>query len=252
MTPDTQTSPDIRERIRHIWSDPLENPAGLLHVCAVASRADGSLGVLRITPDTPASSTDQFSLEVARARSDIILTSGSILRSEPDLRHTVGDAASRWRRDVLRKKDPPEIIFLSRGKAIPLTHPALRQPGATVATGSATPDNCLRQLQERGIRHRKIPGDSPQQLVRELLAGTAKTITLETGPSTAAQFYTGAPRVGELMLSWCHDFELRKSLDAGDFVSMEHLNRAFGPPRHEINIAESAHVWRFSRWVAEA
>ena len=228
----------------------MENPAGLLHVCAVASRHDGTLGVMRITPDTPTNLTDQFSLEVARARSDVILTSGSILRSEPDLHHALGEATSRWRRDILHKNNPPQIIFLSRGKSIPLNHPALRQPGALVATGEAAPAEFRRELKQRGIRHWPIPGDSPREFVRELLASAATTLTLEVGPSTAAQFYSGTVQVSELMLSWCRDFELPEALDAGDFASIEQLHRRFGPPRHQSSVEDAVRSWQFSRWVA--
>jgi riboflavin biosynthesis pyrimidine reductase len=248
LTRATSVAGSVEERILQIWNDPLQAPAGTLQVVAVASRANSSLGVMRITPQTPASPTDQFSLEIARARADVILTSGSILRSEPRLRHGISEATGRWRQEVLGKKSPPEIIFLSRGPGLPLSHPAIRQPGAVVATSSTATAACRKELQQRGVRHREIPEDSPQELVRELLAEGVGTITLEIGPSTAAAFYNHAPRVGELMLSWCEDFELPESLDAGDFASWETLQRILGAPRHETRIEEPAHCWRFSHW----
>ena len=248
MTRATSVAGSVEERILQIWNDPLQAPAGTLQVVAVASRANSSLGVMRITPQTPASPTDQFSLEIARARADVILTSGSILRSEPRLRHGISEATGRWRQEVLGKKSPPEIIFLSRGPGLPLSHPAIRQPGAVVATSSTATAACRKELQQRGVRHREIPEDSPQELVRELLAEGVGTITLEIGPSTAAAFYNHAPRVGELMLSWCEDFELPESLDAGDFASWETLQRILGAPRHETRIEEPVHCWRFSHW----
>ncbi len=251
MTLATTVAGSVDERIRQIWNDPLQDPAGTLQVVAVASRANDSLGVMRITPQTPTSPTDQFSLDVARARADVILTSGSILRSEPHLRHTISDATSRWRREVLGKKSPPEVIFLSRGPGLPLSHPALGQPGAVVAISSAATAACRNELQSRGIRHREIPEDSPQELVRELLAEGVGTITLEIGPSTAGAFYNHAPRVGELMLSWCEDFELPEALDAGDFASWEKLQQILGARRNETIIEEPSHCWRFSHWRAK-
>jgi riboflavin biosynthesis pyrimidine reductase len=240
----------VAEKIRHIWRDPLTRPARLLHVMAVASRVDGSLGAMRITPQTPSSATDRFSLEIARARADIILTSGAILRSEPDLQHAIAPPAAAWRQEVLRKTDPPEVIFLSRGQGIPFDHPALRQPGATLATGSATPDGFMDEIHRRGIRHRTLPGNSPRALVDQLLSEKIRTITLECGPSTAAQFYRGRIRVDELMLSWCQGFELPDSLNAGAVESQAQLRHHFGPPRSEYTADDSSYRWRFSRWVA--
>ncbi|HAC79556.1 MAG TPA: hypothetical protein DCG06_04615 [Deltaproteobacteria bacterium] len=250
MAPTSEIGCPVSERIRHIWRDPLEKPAGLLHVMAVASRINGSLGAMRITPQTPTSGTDQFSLEIARARADIILTSGAILRSEPDLQHGISPPATVWRQEVLGKTDPPEIIFISRGQAIPFDHPALQQPGATLATGSATTPQFMREVHRLGIRHRKLPGDSPKALVDQLLSAKMRTITLECGPSTAAEFYQDSIRVDELMLSWCHGFELPDSLNAGAVESPAGLRRHFGSPRSEYAADDFGHRWSFSRWVA--
>ena len=250
MSASGQSARATHDRIHQIWDDPLDSPAGLLHVCAVARRGDGTLGIMRIRPETPVSPADQFSLEVARARADIILTSGSILRSEPGLHHAIGEAASGWRQEILKKRVLPEIIFLSRGKDLPLTHPALNQPNATVATGPEISEEFRRKLKDRGIRHRWIPGNSPRELVRELLKGPAETITMELGPYTASQFYTGPTRVNELMLSCCEHFELPGELDAGDFISTEQLLGVFGPPCHQTLVEEAHGIWQFSRWVA--
>lgn len=246
----TESTRLVAERIRHIWRDPLDRPAGLLQVMAVANRTDGSLAAMRIGPQTPSSATDQFSLEIARARADIILTSGAILRSEPDLIHAIGPAVEAWRREVLRKTEPPEIIFISRGHGFPFDHPALRQPGATLATGATTPDGFMAEIRKRGIRHRTLSGNSPRRLVDELLSRQARTITLECGPSTASQFYQGRLQVQELMLSWCQGFELPERLDAGEVASLAQLRQHFGSPRSDYTTDESAYPWRFSRWVA--
>ena len=65
---------------------------GVLQVAAVADRAWVAIA---IGPAAPSSATDRFVLGFARARSDAIVTTGAILRAEPDLVHELSDRPGR-------------------------------------------------------------------------------------------------------------------------------------------------------------
>lgn len=103
--------------------------AGLLQVAAIAV---SPRVVIALGPTAPASETDRFVLGVARARADLVLTSGAILRAEPGLVHRFFDdpeqdrALQRWRRERLGRDRPPGLGILSRSGQIPADHPALR------------------------------------------------------------------------------------------------------------------------------
>ena len=101
---------------------------GLLQVVAIGA---SPRAVIALGPTSPASETDRFVLGVARARADLVLTSGAILRAEPALVHRFSDdpeqerALQRWRRERLGRPRPPGLGILSRSGQIPGDHPAL-------------------------------------------------------------------------------------------------------------------------------
>ncbi len=102
---------------------------GVLQVMAIVA---SPRVVIALGPAAPTSGTDRFVLGVARARADLVLTSGAILRAEPDLVHrfsddpTEDDALQRWRRERLGRDRPPALGVLSRSGQIPGHHPAFR------------------------------------------------------------------------------------------------------------------------------
>jgi len=122
-----------------------QNETGILHVAAVAGEPPCAIA---IGPSSPASPMDRFVLGFARARADVILTTGAILRAEPELVHcyaeqALADAAfASWRRRVLGRAGPPALVVLSASGIIPDDHPAL----AAVERGFlwTTPEGQLR------------------------------------------------------------------------------------------------------------
>ena len=100
---------------------------GLLHVASIHGPSSRTLAIGSASPPSP---TDRFVLGLARARADVLVTTGSILRAEPDLVHRyaeqVGDdrAMGEWRRRVLGAEAPPRLLVLSATGRFRTDHPA--------------------------------------------------------------------------------------------------------------------------------
>jgi riboflavin biosynthesis pyrimidine reductase len=186
----------IDATVREIFGHPLTT-TGLLQTVAVYRQRPGAFRVLRITPKTPRSDYDQFSLMVARARADAILTTGSNLRLEPTGTHllqgpgTMPEALAAWRRERLGKTSPPHLLVLTRGQDLDLDHPALKIPARIfIFTGEEAAFSLESRAADRGIEIVASPDPSPAAAVdflrREL---GAATISVEAGPSVARQLY---------------------------------------------------------------
>ncbi len=108
---------------------------GLLHVAAIDARMRS---LIAIGPGAPPSASDRFVLGFARARADAIVTTGAILRAEPDLVHCFSDddredAAWRdWRAEQLGGREPPCLLILTWSGELPLAHPALAASARTI------------------------------------------------------------------------------------------------------------------------
>ena len=228
---------------------------GRLHVAAIHA---GTGHVLAIGPDAPRSPTDRFVLGFARARVDVILTTGSILRSEPDLVHTYGAtdedtaALGAWRRERLGLASPPRLLVLSATGDFPVDHPALR--GATGWIWTSEAGRARLGAGPAGFEcvvpeAASADGSGLEAALAfvEAQAGVA-SCAIEAGPSTAAALYaTGA--VDELLLSR-FDGALADGARGPAFVSPEAIARRFGAPRSEVVVEEASGPWRFERFRA--
>ena len=132
-----------QQRIVELYGPAPVGEVGVLHGLALWKAPSGPPRVLRIDENTPRSETDRFVLHLARARADAIVTSGSILRSEPQLSHEIGhDAGMKheldaWRREVYGHANPPLSLVLTRGANLDLAHPFFADPvGKIVYTGA--------------------------------------------------------------------------------------------------------------------
>jgi hypothetical protein len=198
---------------------------GLLQVVAIAA---SSRMVIALGPAAPASETDRFVLGVARARADLVLTSGAILRAEPGLLHRFSDdpqqdrALQRWRRERLGRDRPPGVGVLSLSGQIPADHPALRFASAgfvwTSRVGRARLGRRVGALEvidasERGavgagagVGPAVEPGARasagaasrrPEGLggaIAHALSSGAGTVLVEAGPTLARVLYPGPRR----------------------------------------------------------
>ena len=175
---------------------------GVLHVAAVHGRP---AVVIALGPSAPASPVDRFVLGLARARADAIVTSGSILRSEPDLVHRYAESDAQqavfasWRRDVLGRHEPPSLVVLSGSGEFPTDHPALAAArGGFVWTSPEGRDRIGSAL--HGALSVEVPDCAEGSLaesVRRALEHAravqgAQTILIEAGPTIAATLYPSA------------------------------------------------------------
>lgn len=202
-----ETAADVAARLLEVFGHPM-TATGLLQTVAVYRPRPGRFRVLRITPETPRSATDQFSLMVARARADAILTTGRNLRLEPQGRHllegpgNLAEALEAWRRERLGKSRPPYLLVLSRGFDLDLDHPAFKAlPRTFVLTGREGAFHLESRAADRGIEVVGVDEPSAAAAVdflrREL---GAATISIEAGPSVARELYDPV-EIDEVQLS---------------------------------------------------
>ncbi len=189
-------SDEIVLRVGRLLHHP-RTTAGLLQPIAVYRPRLGAFRVLRITPETPRSDYDQFSLMVSRARADAILTSGQNLRLEPHGTHTLQgpgnlpEDLAAWRREKLGKTSPPHLLVLTRGRDLDLDHPAFKYNGRIfIFTTEESAFALEAAAAERGIEVVGAAEPSPASAVEFLRQELgAATISVEAGPTVARQLY---------------------------------------------------------------
>lgn len=188
---------------------------GLLQVVAIAA---SPRVVIALGPTAPESDTDRFVLGVARARADLVLTSGAILRAEPGLVHRFSDdpeqdrALQHWRRERLGRPRPPGLGILSRSGQMPADHPALRFASAgfiwTSRAGRARLGGRVGALEvvdavgdrSSGSGHRGSSGPVPLRApglggaIAHARSSGARTVLVEAGPSLARALHSGPRR----------------------------------------------------------
>lgn len=223
-----------------------------MHVAAVVRAAD-ALAVLEIGEHSPKSDTDAFALSLARVRADAILSTGAILRAEPEMQAEpfgpLAAALRDMREVVYGRTEPPALLVLTGGN-VDLEHPAFhgwaRPWIVTDADGAA-------RLRPRiiGTRVHLVELEVPAAAsaitwAQEHLA--ARTVLIEAGPSTSLPLYD-AGLVDELMLSV---FEGEPSPEAigKPFLPRARIEAFFGPPKSTARVDEPRGAWRFERYLA--
>ncbi len=243
----------VAERVRRLYGDDsLSDPAGVIHVAAVGREPDGELVVLKINQSTPRSPHDRFALDLARARADVIVTTGAILRAEPGLRYELAsdraDALHTWRMDQLGRPTPPLVVVLTGREDIDLDHPTLHgwaQPWIF------TDVDCAKALHGRLPKHVGLAGVPSPDL--ETLVDwarrrfDARSITIEAGPTTTRPLYADGPQlVDELMLS-VFEGTIPSAARGAPLASESALERHFTDRHAGELIHEDSGPWRFVR-----
>ena len=180
---------------------------GVLHVTSVWRKDLDTHLTIRIGPHAPPSPLDFFSLNLTRARADAIVTTGRILRQEPELSHRLqGPAAAgleAWRRERLHKTRPPISLVLTSGRGLDFSHPLFQGPGRVlIYTDTEGAWELESRAADVGAEVVADPSPSPRGAVDVLRRqlGCA-TISIEAGPSVARQYYEPPVQVDELLLS---------------------------------------------------
>ena len=207
------------------FSDDGHPAPGIIHIAATyrphRDRARVNLVINDATPHNP---YDGFALAATRARADAIITTGKILRSEPNLQHDdmaglVGTEAAKglaaWRRDVAGHRDGPIVLVLTSGKRLPLAHPALHRRAPTlIFCPPEAAQHLPQQLAKSGaavVSDARTDIASAIQYLRRTHG--CRSIVIEAGPSTSSKLYgdetartatSDAPMVTELLLTTLH------------------------------------------------
>lgn len=239
----------VARRIQELWGDDFAGPSGVVHVAAVGRDAAGGPHVMRIGPTAPSSATDGFALAVARARADAILTTGSILRAEPQVSHALDPDLLAWRREVRGKVQSPTIVVLTRGRDVPYDHPVLRGPRVLIATSCDAAKAVERAVEGRPVQVMRLADPSPRSVVEALVRRGCHDVCIEAGPSTASALYEEPPLVDELLLSIFEAEPLEEPLSAGAFLEESRLRGVFGAPTTDVSRDEASGRWRFCRYV---
>jgi len=253
---------DLEDQIRSLYGDVAWTRArGILHVMAIVDREDA---LIAIGPAAPHSEIDRFVLGLASARSELILTTGAILRSEPVLEHRYAEDAETngsfvgWRRKALGLEGAPALCVVSRSGKIPENHPALRFARAgmvwTSKAGRERLGPSLGRLSvEVGISGGGVAASLGALLRRARSRFRAQTILLEAGPTISAEFYrrpqTGCPRIDELLLSRFEGAARREAIGPS-FESRAAIRELFPDPPTSRRIDAPSGAWNFDRYRA--
>ena len=251
------------------WAD----RTGILHVAAVGGEP---VCAIAIGPQAPKSPMDRFVLGFARSRADAILTSGAILRAEPDLVHRYSDSVAesevlaRWRQRVLGKRKPPALLVLSRSGDFPAGHRALAAVDRGFIWTSAEGGKRLDRSSAPGLSI-EIPDAEPASMYESVSWAVerarsvlqARTILIEAGPTISSSLYRDPPSGGEADAGavFCAVDELllsrfEGSLDAAavgpEFIAETRLKARFRVPYTVKESVEPSGRWRFERYLARA
>ncbi|MFO0689867.1 MAG: hypothetical protein U0900_14315 [Myxococcota bacterium] len=242
---------------------------GVVHVAAIGARPRAALA---LGPAAPASPTDRFVLGFARARADAIVTTGAILRAEPDLVHRASDAPDEdaawraWRAERLARRVAPECVVVSQSGQLPRAHPALRGPGrATVVTtgaGRARLEGAALPFSVVALEDAEV-GTGPEDLLSAAIAWLrrargAETVVVEAGPRSTVGLYLGRDgdraitRVDELLLSLFRG-DAFEAVPGPTMPETAVLAACFGgaaspQPRSRRGRQEPSGAWEFERY----
>jgi len=242
---------EISERLRSLYGEDPAEACGVLHAAAVWRSPEGVLRVIRIGPGCPASETDEFVLRSARMRSQALVTTGRILRAEPDVTHIEQDTALlAWRRDQVGRSEPPRSVVLTSGRHLDLHHPLLKTGHRPMIVSDEGAAESLRLAARKAGLAVEVVG-RPRPSIRDtlsLLEGQGcQTILVEAGPTTATPLYDEPVRVDELLLS-VHDAETLDDVWTGpQFVGLRQLEAIFERRSVPASRRELGGQWTFHR-----
>ncbi len=247
---DLRTAEDVSELLVEMFGSDPGTKSGVIHVAAVT----GENQVLRITDQTPKSPHDAFLLNVSRARANVIVTTGRILREEPDLTHGyLGDenmqrSLASWRRDVVGVEDPGRVLVLTSGKDLNAEHPVFSAARSVTIYTSKEGADALTEVAFGAAEVVAVDRPSIRNVIDFLLTdcGVA-TVSVEAGPSTTPALYERPVKVDELLLSTFRG-AIAPALLAGSFVGNDVLHRLFSRTS-SYQVCHQSRDWSFQRFV---
>lgn len=250
-----RTAEDVQETAERLLGSKVTK-TGIVHVTAVWDGGAGLLFTLDINSETPPCHHDFFLLNLCRARADAIVTTGQILRREPELSHAlqgpaeVPRALRSWRERYLGKITPPVSLVITSGRGLDFEHPLFtgwtRPLVYTSLEGHWTLES---QAMSHGVEVAGVEQPSPAGAV-ELLRREfgAATILIEAGPSTSLQLYEPRLQIDELVLSTFSGHRLPESVQGKPFLDVDHLEKTFPHRTPEVEIAAESGPWTIRRY----
>ncbi len=248
------TDPVVAQIERMYGVRSLPRAAGVLHVAAVW---DGPRGwvVMRIGDASPSSDADLFALALARARADVIVTTGQILRDEPDLVYdlpgALGAELKVWRAQAQGRANPPVVVVLSGSGDIDPDHPTLRSwAPAVVLTNSEGAARA--RAAGVAVPIHAVEGLSPRTAVTWARTHFgADTVTVEAGARTTTALYEAPCLVDELMLSVFTGPNLAEAARGRPFVAARADALPLRPLHPASTVVEPSGTWKFVRMSRE-
>lgn len=247
---------DIDEALTKAYGSDLSERSAVSHITAVWEEQPGVLRTIRINEHAPKSERDFFVLNASRARADAIITTGKILRDEPELTYVLAGpdeavaALHKWRKEKWGLSEPPWILVLTSGRDLDLDHPVFhgwaRPMIFTSDRGAA-----------RHLAHARIPvvADEAPSIRRAIQhlhrARGCQSVSIEAGPNTSRELYDEPRVVDELLLSVFCGAELNHEAQGDAFLKLNGVRALFDEEssgEHE----EPSGPWRFSRFTCSA
>jgi len=247
---------EVGLRIEEIYGTDLRS-TGLVHVTAVWHGGAGAYITLEIKPETPRCLHDLFALGLSRARADAILTTGKIVRQEPQLTHEpvgpaqVPSALAAWRREVLGKESAPITLVLTSGRDIDFAHPLFHAGTRAVIFTSREGQWALEsQAANHGVEVVGVENPGAHTAIEFLRREFgAATISIEAGPSVSRQFYGPLLQVDELLLSVYEAPRIPQSVEGGFFLPRPELERFFSERSEPYGVKTEGGAWSLQRFL---
>lgn len=217
----------------------LRSARGVLHATAVWASPDGRWITLQQSGWAPSCPTDQWVLDATRAWAEVVVTTGANLRAEPGLEIVVRDAGlAAWRKELWPAAAPaPVPVVLTRGEALPLTHPVLTgSASVAVATAPGQETHILDNVPRAEVMAGERMG--VRALVEELGDRGFSRIAIEAGPSTSSALYEPPVAVDWLLLS-----TFRGELDVRARGGALRIGEAQLAPRWSVEVVEADGRW---------
>lgn len=244
----------VRRLVSLLGEDPGPDE-GVLHVASAWRRPSSGLTVLRIGDSTPRSRSDTFLLAAMRARADAVLTTGAILRAEPQTTLELPGPAetvralAAWRREVLGRRCPPIGMVLTRGRELDLGHPFFDGPGRRMVLTGKSQAFVLRRSAPRRVKVVGDPAPDVRRAVDLLQRGEgARTVLVEAGPSAATALYASPAVVDELVLALWEGRQLPPGVAGGELPRLDRLVALFARRSPPVSVDEASGRWTFQRF----
>ncbi|HEX5661179.1 MAG TPA: dihydrofolate reductase family protein [Polyangiales bacterium] len=235
--------PEVASWLRSLYGTTSFATRGVLHVTSIAP----SQHVIAIGPGAPKSEGDFFVLNLARARADAVLTTGSIVRLEGAyhlaLQGPHAPALERYRSDVLGKPRPPLCAIMTRDGRLPRLHPLWNDGTEKVVLTTPEHAEALERELDVSATVLAVAELDARRAVEVLRARGAELISIEAGPGANAALYEPPALVDELSLSIYEGppVQLGAALTARLLDGMTLAS--------ETVREEESGRWRYQRWL---